>query len=165
MSFLEDGEGHLSVLLREAGAGEGMWGAARQHGPHGAAAPAPVGVGRWTWRSRAGLVPQAAWPWRGEVQNRHVGDWLIWGGDEGAWAVRPAARVDVVALAPGHAVERIEALGEHALLVGNTGSELRFSAVRLQRGRAVLAGSHVAGRCAAGRDPHAWLLLPSHRAR
>jgi hypothetical protein len=38
--------------------------------------------------------------------------------------------------------KRIEALGEHALLVGRTGSELRFSAVRLQRGRATLAGSH-----------------------
>jgi hypothetical protein len=76
------------------------------------------------------------------VQNRHVGDWLIWGGEDGAWALQPAARDAETALVPGHAVERIEALGEHALLVGRSGSELHFSAVRLQSGRAALAGSH-----------------------
>jgi hypothetical protein len=100
-------------------------------------------------------------PTRGAVQNRHIGDWLIWGGEDGAWALQPAARDAETALVPGHAVERIEALGEHALLVGRSGSELRFSAVRLQRGRAALAGSHRVARCAAGRDTHARLLLPS----
>ena len=142
MSFLEDGEGHLSVLLREAGAGEGMWGAARQHGRMALLRLPLSALGDGRGAAEQDWYRRLPGPNRGEVQNRHVGDWLIWGGDEGAWAVRPAARVDAVALAPGHAVERIEALGEHALLVGNTGSELRFSAVRLQRGRAVLAGGH-----------------------
>ena len=142
MSFLEDQDGHLSVLLREAGAGEGMWGAERQHGRMALLRLPLSALGDGGGAAEQHWYRRLPGPTRGEVQNRHVGNWLIWGGDEGAWAVRPAARVDAVALAPGHAVERIEALGEHALLVGNTGSELRFSAVRLQRGRAALAGSH-----------------------
>jgi hypothetical protein len=136
MSFLEDREGHLSVLLREAGDGEGMWGAERQHGPHGAAAPALVGIRRWTWRSEQDWYRRLPGPNRGEVQNRHVGDWLIWGGEEGAWAYARRARCRV-ALAPSHAVERIEALGEHALLVGQyrqrTALQRRAPAARPRR--------------------------------
>ena len=46
-------------------------------------------------------------------------------------------------LSPGHAVERIEALGRDAVLVGSLGADLHFSAVRLARGEARPAGRHV----------------------
>lgn len=142
MSFLEDRQGHLSVLLREAGAGEGMWGAARQHGRMALLRLPLSAMGDGRSAAAQDCYRRVPGPTHGEVQNRHVGDWLVWGGEQGAWALRPATGDEAIALTPGHAVERIEALGEHALLVGNAGSELRFSAVRLQRGRAVLAGSH-----------------------
>lgn len=42
-----------------------------------------------------------------------------------------------------HAVQRIEALGNDAVLVGPAGNDLHFSAVRLTRQGATLAGRHV----------------------
>jgi hypothetical protein len=96
-------------------------------------------------------------PQGGALQNRYIGDWLVWGGETGegsepgeageaarggAWAVAYGRNATPAALAPTHAVERIEALGEHAVLVGNAGSELRFTALRLGRGQPRLAGRH-----------------------
>jgi hypothetical protein len=65
------------------------------------------------------------------------------GAGPAAWAMRFADSAPPQPLAPGHAVERIEAMGEHAVLVGNAGADLHFSAVRLGAGRAALAGRHV----------------------
>jgi hypothetical protein len=104
MSFLEDREGHLSVLLREAGDGEGLW-AAERHPGRMALLRLPLsalGDGRNTaplaWYRR---LPG---PVRSAVQNRHIGDWLIWGGEDGAWALQPSARDAEAVLVPGHAV-------------------------------------------------------------
>lgn len=47
------------------------------------------------------------------------------------------------AFAPGHDIERIEALGRDAVLVGLRDGDLHFSALRLARGAAALAGRHV----------------------
>ncbi len=147
MSFLEDGgRGRLNVLVREHGSGEGMWGAERAAG--GVALLrlplADFGDGRSAAaRDRYRLLPGGSTP-GGAMQNRYVGDWLLWSGPDGAWAVRHTDGGDASQLAPGHAVERIEAIGERALLVGNRGSELHFSAVRLpSRGEARLEGRHV----------------------
>ena len=72
----------------------------------------------------------------------------MWGGAAGgdasanAWALRVSAGAEASALAPGHAIERIEALGRDAVLVGQRGGDLHFSAVRLTRGEAQMAGRH-----------------------
>jgi hypothetical protein len=143
MSFLEDGQGQLNVLVREHGAGEGMWGAERSRGAMALLRVplADFGDGRSAARREQyrRLPGPAGW----QLQNRYVGDWLIWGGGEGAWALRYAQSASATALEPGHGVERIEALGEHALLVGNRGSELHFSAVRLGRGEPRVENRHV----------------------
>lgn len=164
MSFLEDGQGHLNVLLRDNGDGEGMWGSERSAAARMALLRVPLaafGDGRGSaqrehYRALPALAP-------GLLQNRFVGDWLLWGGAQpapaaasgafpgsavpgpAAWALRFADSAAPQPLAPGHAVERIEAMGEHAVLVGNDGADLHFSAVRLGRGRAALAGRHVEG--------------------
>ena len=164
MSFLEDGQGRLNVLLRDNGDGEGMWGSERSTAARLALLRVPLaafGDGRGAaqrehYRALPALPP-------GPLQNRFVGDWLLWGGPlaprgaassafpgnaeagTAAWALRFADPAPPQPLAPGHAVERIEAMGEHAVLVGNAGSDLHFSAVRLGRGRAALAGRHVEG--------------------
>jgi hypothetical protein len=144
LSFLEDDGGHLNVLLREAGAGEGMWGGERTAG--GAALlRVPVsafGDGRAAaQREHYRRLPAPA----GYVtHNRFVGDWLLWGdGRRGAWAVRYTGDEPAIPLSPGHAVERIEAMGPHALLVGNAGVDLHFSAVRLAGRDARIEGAHV----------------------
>jgi hypothetical protein len=144
LSFLEDAGGHLNVLLRESGTGEGMWGGERTAGRMAVLRVplADFGDGRGAARREHYRVLPALPP--GPVQNRFVGDWLLWGGPTGsAWALRYADTAAPQVLAPGHAIERIEAMGEHAVLVGNAGSELHFSSVRLGRGRAELAGRHV----------------------
>jgi hypothetical protein len=143
MSFLEDGQGNLNVLLRESGSGEGMWGA-RQGAGRMALLRVPLadfGDGR-TAAAREQYQRLPGDPGMG-AHNRYVGTWLLWGGSKGAWAVRPGEADSAVALDPGHAVERIEAMGAHAVLVGSAGQELHFSAVRLAGGRAQVAGHHV----------------------
>jgi hypothetical protein len=146
MSFLEDDSGHLNVLLRESGRGEGMWGSESTGGAM-ALLRVPLsdfGDGRGAaQREHYRALPAPAGH---EVQNRFVGDWLLWGGaasSTNAWALRYAERAEPQPLAPGHGVERIEAMGGHAVLVGNSGSDLHFSGVRLARRGAGLAGRHV----------------------
>jgi hypothetical protein len=139
-SFHEDASGHLNVLLRESGPGEGMGGNARSQG-RTALLRVPLdafGDGRDSAeRHHYHRVPgPEAWG----MQNRFVGDWLLWGAGDAAWAMRYADPGRSTALQPGHRVERIEALGGQAVLVGNAGRELVFSAVRLQRGEPRLAG-------------------------
>jgi hypothetical protein len=132
LSFLEN-DGHLNVLLRESGRGEGMWGSERTSGamallrvPLSLFGDGHAAAQREHYRKLPGPASRA-------LQNRFVGDWLLWGGaGTRAWALRyAAASSEPVALEPGHAIERIEALGRHALLVGNAGEDLQFSSVRL----------------------------------
>jgi len=147
MSFLED-SGHLNVLLRESGRGEGMWGGESTQGTMALLRVplAELGNGRGAARrEHYRRVPGAA---GGALQNRFVGDWLLWGGaadssGASAWALRFAAAAEASALTPGHAIERIEALGRDAVLIGSAGADLHFSALRLTRGEPRLAGRHV----------------------
>jgi hypothetical protein len=155
LSFLED-DGHLNVLLRESGQGEGMWGA--EHG-RGSMALLRVALSEFgDGDSAAGpghyrQVPAAA---GAAVQNRFVGDWLLWGGaasgarDAGdprgaaeGWALRYAGPGAAHPLRAGHAIERIEALGRDAVLVGNDGADLCFTSVDLARQQVHIAGRHV----------------------
>ncbi len=155
MSFLEDDQGHLNVLLREHGAGEGMWGSEHTRGamallrvPLTAFGDGCGAAQREHYRALPGVPGHA-------VQNRFVGDWLLWGGagarhhnvpggreSATAWALRYAHPGEAVALAAEHGVERIEAMGADAVLIGNAGNDLRFSSVRLTRGGAQLAGHY-----------------------
>ncbi|HET9206668.1 MAG TPA: beta-propeller domain-containing protein [Burkholderiaceae bacterium] len=157
MSFLEEG-GHLNVLLRESGRGEGMWGSESTAGSMALLRVplADFGDGRGAaQREHYRRLPAV----QGHaVQNRFVGDWLLYGGvhahgfDAGpsAYALRFASNGDAMALAPGHAVERIEALGRDAVLVGSRDGNLVFSAVRLSRREPQLAGRHVQSGVAQG---------------
>lgn len=140
-SFLEDARGHLNVLLREDGEGEGMWGAERGGPPRMALLRVPL----TTFTGRQETVkldhyrrlPDAP---AGSVFNRFVGDWLLWGGTGATQAQALPFTTDrgPVSLELRHGTERIEALGGHALLVGRSGSDLGLSAVRLSAGDASL---------------------------
>ena len=161
MSFLEDAAGHLNVLLRESGQGEGMWGSERTQGAM-ALLRVPLsefGVGQAAARpEHYRRVPA---PGGGAVQNRFVGDWLLWGSaNAGSWqAEDPAAQgwalkvtqpAEPQALQPGHAIERIEAMGPAAVLVGRSGADLCFTSVDLARRGARIADRHVLPRAAQG---------------
>lgn len=140
-SFLESQDKHLNVLVRSNGSGDGMWGAERTTGD--------VALLRVPLSSfNDGSDSASSWDYHGlpkpqgyTFQNRFVGDYLLYGTGSGwgapqnktesnLYAVRWADG-DLSELKVNHGVDRIEALGSDAIVVGTDGSNLRFSAVRL----------------------------------
>lgn len=168
LSFLEEA-GHLNVLLRATGAGEGMHGTRWLAGDTALLRLPLSRLG--DGRDAAPRGDYRLLPVRGPLQNRYVGPWLLVGGrDDGAggpsaWALRvdqPASPVQP--LHAGHAVERIEGLGAHAVLVGPAGRDLVFSAVALDGQRADLAGRHVQPEARQGESrTHGFFYRPTGR--
>lgn len=156
LSFLQDASGHLNVLVSAHGHGEGMWNA---EGGHSSLALLRVHLGEFG-DGHAAAAAGAYRPLPGSgtygLHNRYVGDWLIYGSAPSRWhrdahtgAYAPAQAVryaggdtPVATLEPGHAVERIEAMGRDAVLIGNAGSSLHFTSVGLGA-RATPGSSHV----------------------
>ena len=138
LSFHED-RGQLKVLLQDSGRSWSMWGAEWGEGRM-ALLRAPIA----SFGDLRAEAPRAAYRLLPEVpagnrQNRYVGDWLVYGSapwgrraNAGrAYALRHDQDGQVVALSPGHGVERIEAMGRDAVLIGNEGDDLVFSSVAL----------------------------------
>lgn len=143
MSFLQDDQGKLNVLLRSEGNGDGMWNANSSHGEMALMrvdlrdfGDASASASRDAYH----LIPNVA-GWN--VQNRFIGNWLVYGSadlgagrrsqEAQAYAMRYASSDDAQAIALPHGVERIEALGHDAVLIGNAGSDLMFSNIQLSR--------------------------------
>ena len=162
LSFLQDAGGHLNVLLRSHARGEGMWQAEGSHGDF-----ALLRVPLSSFGSGRDVAPRSAYrPLVGvpghAVHNRYVGDWLLFGavGHTRMQALRYAdgwREVSADAMPQPidatielkHGVERIEALGGHALVAGNMGRDLHFTTLRLDRS-ATVAGSAVQADAAQG---------------
>lgn len=140
-SFDERG-GNLRMLLQQRGTGDGMWNGERRLGSL-AVLSVPVaefGDGAVSVpRDRYLTVPA---PTEGyAIENRFIGDALVYGGGA-AWGrpknVRDSAYVirfgdkAATAIAIDHAVDRIEAMGTNAVLVGAGARDLTFSAVNLK---------------------------------
>ncbi len=142
-SFLEDADGMLNVLVRSNGRGDGMWAAEVNSGdlallrvPLASFSDGRDGAPAHAYRS----LPKADGY---ALQSRYVGAYLLYGAGTGwrrpeptaeslAYAVRYADGV-TFALPLVHAVDRIEALGQHAVVVGSDGRDLHFTSVRLGR--------------------------------
>ncbi|MCM2566691.1 beta-propeller domain-containing protein [Janthinobacterium kumbetense] len=144
-SFLESVDGHLNVLLRAEGQGDVMWDGARGRGDM---ALLRVPLASFSdGRDSAPASSYKALPGGGGygLQNRYVGAYLLYGnpGNPGrrkadqAWPRQPlyavpwADRGSVQALSLPHGVERIEALGDDAVVIGAQGKDLHFSSIRL----------------------------------
>ena len=140
-SFLESEDKHLNVLVRSNGSGDGMWQAERTAGD--------VALLRVPLSSfNDGSNSASSWDYHGlpkpggyTFQNRFVGDYLLYGTGSGwgapqnknksnLFAVRWADG-DISELTLTHGVDRIEALGSNAIVVGTDGSDLHFTAIRL----------------------------------
>jgi hypothetical protein len=160
MSFLEGDDGYLNVLLRANGNGDGMW-RGESSGGNLSLLRVPVrdfGDGQASAPAQAyAHLPAAG---EGSLQNRFVGQRLLYGAGSG-WR-RPApgtmgqlqvvhfadqARAETLALP--HGVDRIEALGSDAIAVGTDGQDLHFSSVQLAA-RARVAGRYVQTQAAQG---------------
>lgn len=138
MSFLQR-DGFLNVLVASDGRGEGMWASMATTGKP-ALLRVPVSrFGDVSARATAADYRALGGTLGYGVQNRFVGDWLLYGGsaqwagpvDRAVHAVHYATREPARRIALTHTLERIEALGDDAVLVGASGSDLRFSSLRL----------------------------------
>jgi Beta propeller domain len=146
-SFREDrAEGMLNVLVRDEAAGDAM-GGPEVSGGRVALLRVPISSFGDGWRP----APASRYRWlpspRGDeysFRNRFVGDHVLYGagalgsGAEdktGMVVVAPVRGGPVAEIALGHAVDRIEALGRDALVVGDGADEsLGFSSVALAPG-------------------------------
>ena len=142
-SFLETEDGHLNVLVRSNGRGDGMWAAEVNSGDL-----ALMRVRLASFSDGKDSAPRDSYkalptPRGGHaLQNRYVGHFLLYGAGAGwhrpqrtlhtqAYAVRYAADGSAHELPLAHAVDRIEALGTDAVVVGTDGKDLHFTSVQL----------------------------------
>lgn len=142
-SFLESDDGHLNVLLRSEGPAASMW---SSEGGRKDLALLRVPVSQFGNGSES--VPAANYhplpsPQGGHsIQNRYIGNYLLYGAGN-TWgrsqSAENAAYVvawknpqnGTVKLTPTHSVDRIEALGKNALLIGTDHTSLVFSTIAL----------------------------------
>jgi hypothetical protein len=142
-SFLESEDGHLNVLLRGAGGGDGMWGAER-----GGLQLALLRVPLTSFSDGRDSAPRSAYrslptpTGRHALQSRYIGPYLVFGAGTGwrrpqpikqgnVYAVRYAGDAPAHELAIVHGVDRIEALGRDAVVIGSDGRDLHFTTLRL----------------------------------
>lgn len=142
-SFLEGGDSMLNVLVRSNGRGDGMWA-----GENSAGNLALLRVALSSFSDGRDSAPASAYkalpkPAGYSLQSRYVGAYLLYGGGAGwrrpgtttqsqLYAVRYATG-DTYEVPLVHAVDRIEALGAHAVAVGSDGTDLHLTSLRLAR--------------------------------
>lgn len=142
MSFLQR-DGWLNVLVGSDSAGEAMWASKGQAGDL-ALLRVPLsafGDGRRVARRAEYRALPEANAYNELVHNRFVGDWLLysatsWGAPgrdqpKPLHAIRYADGKRPSTLALGHAVERIDALGNDGIAIGAAGRDLAFTTLRL----------------------------------
>ncbi|HET9404770.1 MAG TPA: beta-propeller domain-containing protein [Burkholderiales bacterium] len=141
-SFFEGNDNHLNVLVRADGRGEGMWAAEANAGDF-----ALLRVSLDSFSDGRDAAPAEAYkplprPGGHAVQNRYVGPYLLYGTGTGwnraqrmlhsqVYAVRYASGAGAQAIPLAHGVDRIEALGANAVIVGSDGRDLHFTSLRL----------------------------------
>lgn len=153
MSFLEDEGGNLNVVVQLVGDDDGIW-----RSEWGSGQLALLRTPLTAFGSLQATAPDAAYRIlppanEGERQNRFIGDWLVYGASSDQWrwrgdkqanvdpayAVRYAQPDAPIRLLPlGHGVERIDAMGADAVLVGPQADGLVFSTAALEPSRASL---------------------------
>ena len=140
-SFVESEDGYLNVLVRSESAGDGMWNA---EGTAGSAALLRMSLASFSDGSES--LPASSYrklptPRGYAFQNRFVGDYLLYGTGSGwgypqrkekshLYAVRWASG-DVHKVTLAHGIDRIEQMGDDAVVVGTDGADLYFSAISL----------------------------------
>jgi hypothetical protein len=141
-SFREDpADGVLNVLVRSQGGGDAMW---RPEFSNGAVALLRVpmedfgGGSREVARADYRPLPM---PDNGDFHDRFVGDYILYGSGPFQWTA-PQNRQDklvVAALRDGriseiplaHSIDRIEVMGNDAVIIGSGSSQVFFSAIKL----------------------------------
>lgn len=151
-SFLESQDKHLNVLVRSDANGDAMW--------NPEAASGDVALMRIPLSNfNDGSNSVSSWDYHGlpkpsgyTFQNRFVGDYLLYGTGSGWGAPDNKKRANLFAvrwadgdldkLTLAHGVDRIEAMGNDAVVIGTDGTDLHFTSIRLGES-AEVAGDYV----------------------
>lgn len=143
-SFSETPDGHLNVLVRAGGAGDGMWGSELSPSHDVAMLRTPVstfedGAIAGATAGRYVDLPDPKGPGYA-FHNRFVGNTLLYGHGAGWGPPAEEGKHSLVVHQLGgesttleleHPIDRIEPMGSNAVVVGASGSELHFAAVDL----------------------------------
>ena len=140
-SFLESSDGNLNVLVRAESVGDGMWGAEMTAGDVALLRVPLTSFSDGSQDATAFNYRKLPKPSGYTFQNRFVGDYLLYGTGSGWGNPQQVGRSNLVAVrwAGGevnrillpHGVDRIEQLGNDAVVIGTDGTDLQFSSVRL----------------------------------
>lgn len=159
-SFLEQPDGHLNVLVAGRGDLSLLRVRLRDFGDGSTSAPPEA------YRA----LPRAG---QGPLQNRYVGNHLLYGTGRGWDRSQSMAHSELQAvdlrrgvvhgLALPHGVDRIEALGQGAVAIGSDGSDLHFTSLRLGE-QPALAGRYTLANAAQGESrSHGFFYKPDNR--
>jgi Beta propeller domain len=140
-SFLASEDSHLNVLVRSDSVGDGMWDAEVAAGD-----VALMRVPLHSFSDGSEDAPKSSYrelpkPAGDTFQNRFVGDYLLYGTGSG-WGTPEKANESslytvrwaggqTAELKLAHGVDRIEAMGTGAVVIGTDGENLHFTGVRL----------------------------------
>jgi PAS domain-containing protein len=140
-SFLESSDGNLNVLVRAESVGDGMWGAEMTAGDVALLRVPLTSFSDGSQDATAFNYRKLPKPSGYTFQNRFVGDYLLYGTGSGWGNPQQVGRSNLVAVrwAGGevnrillpHGVDRIEQLGNDAVVIGTDGTDLQFSSLRL----------------------------------
>ncbi len=175
-SFREEpGDGALDVLVRSQGAGDAMWNpeftdgaVALLHIPQQAFGDGSGEVARLRYRFLPGV--------RGyDFHNRFVGDYVLYGTGNG-WGEPRSQRSSLVAasvdgsvlteLPLDRGVDRIEAMGSDAVVIGSDAHDLTFTSVELTQGPEPRLGDRYSLEASqAETRSHAFFFLPDAGSR
>lgn len=141
-SFLQSDDYHLNVLVRSEGQGDGMWAAEVSEGDVALLRVPLNSFSDGSYKVPANYYRRLAKPEGDTFQNRFIGNYLLYGTGSG-WStpeknkepndlhVVEWARHGSYKLTLPHGVDRIEQMGDDAVVIGTDGTDLHFSSIRL----------------------------------
>jgi len=172
-SFKEDADGNLNVLVRAEGGGDWMWNPEGSQGDVALLRVPTAAFGEGVATVKAGAYTDLPRPSGGWVfQNRFVGDYILYGTgsgwgyveserDERIFAYNLKTGSPTAKLALPHGVDRIEALGRNAVVVGTDGQNLHFTALDLSHDPTI-AGAFIQPSASQGETrSHGFFFKPS----
>lgn len=140
-SFLDSEDGFINVMVRANGRGGWMWSGERSEG-NAALLRLPLSdLGDGSRSAPAGRYRRIPTPPGYTFQNRFVGDYLLYGSGNGWGNQRmtdstlvlvPWRGGEMISLTLRHGTDRIEVMGNDAVVVGVRGPNLEFSGINLQ---------------------------------
>lgn len=141
-SFLQSDDYHLNVLVRSEGQGDGMWAAEASAGDVALLRVPLNSFSDGSYKVPASYYRRLAKPEGYTFQNRFIGNYLLYGTGSGwskpeknkepndlhavEWSGRGSYKLSLP-----HGVDRIEQMGDDAVVIGTDGTDLHFSAIRL----------------------------------